>query len=112
MGKFNFDFEDDLDSDVIVEDEEDVELDKPKMYRILLHNDDYTTMEFVVFILESVFHKSEVESNKIMLEVHKKGVGIVGIYPYEQATTSVYLVEKLAEKQGYPLKCSMEEVDI
>ncbi len=104
--KNGYEFEND--SDVVLE--EDLELKKPTMYKVIFHNDDYTTMEFVVFVLESVFHKSKAESTKIMLEVHKKGSGIVGIYTKEVATTNIYLVEKLAEENEYPFMATMEPV--
>jgi ATP-dependent Clp protease adaptor protein ClpS len=103
-----FDFEDD--SDVVLEEEQELELQKPTMYKVIFHNDDYTTMEFVVFILESVFHKSKTESTKIMLEVHTKGTGIVGIYTKEVASTNIYLVEKLAEEEEFPFRATMEPV--
>ena len=81
---------------------------EPELYKVLLHNDDYTTMEFVVEILMAVFHKSPAESTRIMLNVHQKGVGICGIYTYEVAETKVDTVEKLSRVNGFPLKCSME----
>ena len=106
--KNGYEFEDD--SDVVLEEEEDLELQKPHMYKVIFHNDDYTTMEFVVFVLEAVFHKSKAESTSIMLEVHKKGAGVVGIYTKEVATTNIYLVEKLAEENEYPFMATMEPV--
>ena len=83
--------------------------DEPPMYRVLLHNDDYTTMEFVVQILMVVFHKPVDEATQIMLNVHRKGLGVCGIYPFEVAETKVDLVHDLARNNGYPLKCSMEK---
>lgn len=85
------------------------EIDEPPMYRVLLHNDDYTTMEFVVEILILVFGKSPEDAVKIMLNVHEKGVGICGIYTYEVSETKVNTVHALARQQGFPLKCSMEK---
>ena len=82
----------------------------PRRFKVLIHNDDYTTMEFVVHILESVFNKSQTEANDIMLNVHLKGVGSCGIYPFEVAETKVEKVHSMAEKESFPLKCSMEEV--
>ncbi|ABK15745.1 ATP-dependent Clp protease adaptor protein ClpS [Syntrophobacter fumaroxidans MPOB] len=79
------------------------------MYRVLLHNDDYTTMEFVVEILQSVFHKSPSEATRIMLLVHKSGTGVCGVFTAEVAETKVELVHHLARKNGFPLQCSMEE---
>jgi len=86
------------------------ELKEPPKYKVLLHNDDYTTMDFVVDILMRVFHKNKEEAVAIMLNVHKKGVGVCGIYPAEIAETKVALVHKMARKKGFPLKCTMEEV--
>jgi ATP-dependent Clp protease adaptor protein ClpS len=75
----------------------------------LLHNDDYTTKEFVVQVLQYVFHKEHTEAVQIMLHVHKKGIGVAGVYTYEIAETKVTLVEGLARQHEYPLKCTMEE---
>ena len=86
----------------------DEELDEPPLYRVLLHNDDYTTMQFVVEILMVVFNKSMEAATRIMLNVHQKGVGLCGIYPFEIAETKVNTVENLARENGHPLKCSME----
>jgi ATP-dependent Clp protease adaptor protein ClpS len=84
-------------------------LEEPPMYRVLLHNDDYTTMEFVVEILQRVFHKSSTEATRIMLLVHKSGIGVCGVFPAEIAETKVEVVHHLAKKHGFPLQCSMEE---
>src|SRR5712692_3291916 len=84
-------------------------LQKPKMYKVLLHNDDYTTMEFVVFILQSVFHRSETDAVQIMLHVHKNGIGVAGVYTREVAETRVVQVEALAREHEFPLRCSLEE---
>jgi ATP-dependent Clp protease adaptor protein ClpS len=81
---------------------------EPNLYKVLLHNDDYTTMEFVVEILMVVFNKSIEESTQIMLNVHQKGIGVCGIYTYELAETKVDTVERIARANGFPLKCSME----
>ena len=78
-------------------------------YRVLMHNDDYTTMEFVVQVLESVFRKEATEANQIMLNVHFRGVGVCGVYPYDIAETRVIRVHEMARGAGYPLRCSMEE---
>ena len=84
------------------------EVTEPPMYRVFLLNDDYTTMEFVVEVLKSVFHKSDAEATRIMLNVHRAGVGICGVYTYEIAETKVDTVHNLARENGFPLKCSME----
>ncbi len=99
--------ETEYDHEVVTETEK--KLKKPPLYKVLLHNDDYTTKEFVVQILQYVFHKEPTEAVQIMLHVHKKGIGVAGVYTYEVAETKVALVENLARQHEYPLKCSMEE---
>ena len=84
-------------------------LKPPKMYKVLLHNDDYTTMEFVVHVLETVFHKNLAEATEIMLSVHRNGIGLCGIYTHEIAETKVATVHELAQKYDFPLKASMDE---
>jgi len=86
----------------------DEEVTEPPMYKVLLLNDDYTTMEFVVEVLKYVFYKSLEEATRIMLNVHRNGVGVCGVYPYEIAETKVNTVDALARERGYPLKCTME----
>jgi ATP-dependent Clp protease adaptor protein ClpS len=81
----------------------------PKKYQVLLHNDDYTTMEFVVEVLKKVFRKSPVEAHAIMMSVHKKGRGLVGLYPYDIGATKVAQTRDMAKRHGYPLKCTLEE---
>jgi len=93
--------------DVITETRDDVT--EPSMYRVLLLNDDYTTMEFVVEVLMLVFTKSVEEATQIMLNVHRIGVGLCGVYTYEVAETKVETVHALAKERGFPLKCSMEK---
>ncbi len=92
-----------------VESRTEEELQEPPMYKVLLHNDDYTTMEFVVEILQTVFYKSPTEATRIMLLVHKSGSGVCGVFTAEVAETKVELVHHLARKNGFPLQCSMEE---
>ncbi len=89
--------------------EERVDVRPPPMYRIILLNDDYTPMDFVVWLLESVFHKSKEESVALMLQVHKQGSAICGIYPYDVARTKIFHVKGLAKKHEHPLECIMEE---
>lgn len=84
------------------------ELKLPPMYRVLLHNDHYTTMDFVVYILESVFQKPHADAVRIMLSVHRAGTGLCGVFCAEVAETKVATVHKLAKDNGFPLKCSME----
>ncbi len=86
----------------------DEEVQEPPMYRVLLLNDDYTTMEFVVQVLMVVFAKGVAEATRIMLNVHHEGSGLCGVYPYEIAETKVDTVHRLAEEYGFPLKCIME----
>ena len=80
----------------------------PPKYKVLLHNDDYTTMEFVIFVLQKVFRKTMDEAQEIMLKVHHNGVGVCGIYSYEIAESKVAEVLRLAKGHKHPLKCSME----
>jgi ATP-dependent Clp protease adaptor protein ClpS len=80
----------------------------PKKYKVLLHNDDYTTMEFVIFILQGVFHKTMDEAERIMMEVHKTGIGLCGIYTFEIAESKSKKVERLAKEQSHPLMCTIE----
>ncbi|MGH7949774.1 MAG: ATP-dependent Clp protease adapter ClpS [Candidatus Binataceae bacterium] len=82
---------------------------KPPMYKVILLNDDYTPMEFVVEILKAVFHKPHAEATRIMLHVHQNGMGVAGVYPFEIAETKVRAVEELAKEALYPLKCVMEK---
>jgi len=88
---------------------EEDEVREPRLYRVLLHNDDYTTMEFVVLLLVDLFHKSAEEASAIMLSVHEKGVGVCGIYPREIAELRVHQTGKRAREAGFPLRCTMEE---
>ena len=101
----------DFDHEVVLETEKKTEkkLKKPPLYKVLLHNDDYTTKEFVVQILQYVFNKNQTEAVHIMLHVHQSGIGVAGVYTYEVAETKVSTVENLAREHEYPLKCTMEE---
>jgi ATP-dependent Clp protease adaptor protein ClpS len=85
------------------------EIRTPRMYRVILHNDDYSTMDFVIEVLVSIFHKPAADATRIMLDVHKKGKGICGVYTYDIAATRVARVHQLANKREFPLKCSLEE---
>ena len=82
---------------------------RPKLYKVLLHNDDYTTMEFVVWVLQEVFHHDESTATRIMLHVHQKGMGVAGVYAHEIAETRVAQVEGLARTHEFPLRASLEE---
>ena len=82
---------------------------KPSMYKVLLLNDDYTPMNFVVLVLESVFNKKQDEANQIMLHIHKNGVGICGTFTYEVAETKCKTVIDMAKKNEHPLQCTVEK---
>jgi ATP-dependent Clp protease adaptor protein ClpS len=82
---------------------------KPPMFKVLLHNDDFTTMDFVVFILMSVFSKNPIDAFKIMMAVHQQGLGIAGVYTYEIAEAKCNKVTQLAQEREFPLLCTMEE---
>jgi ATP-dependent Clp protease adaptor protein ClpS len=82
---------------------------KPPMYKVILLNDDYTPMEFVVEILKVVFHKQHAEATRIMLHVHQNGMGVAGVFPYEIAETKMRTVDELARQSEFPLKCVMEK---
>jgi len=84
------------------------EVREPRKYKVLLHNDDYTTMDFVVEVLVRVFRKNEAQATAIMLAVHNQGFGVCGTYTAEVAETKVDMVHRLARSAGFPLKCSME----
>ena len=84
---------------------------KPPMYRVVLHNDDYTTREFVVDVLRAVFHRSEPDAVAIMLHVHQSGTGVAGVYTYEIAETKVRQVESLARAREFPLMLTIEPDD-
>lgn len=94
-------------SDVLVESE--TKLEKPKLFKVLLHNDDFTTMEFVIWVLEYVFQKAQPEAFAIMLKVHNEGVGIAGIYPYDIAYMKSQKAMNLAKAREYPLLSTVEE---
>lgn len=93
-----------------VQGQEREDFEEPSRFKVLLHNDDYTTMDFVVMILQSVFNKDMETATEIMLNVHKKGVGVAGIYTRDVAETKVAVVQELSRKNEHPLKCTMEEV--
>jgi ATP-dependent Clp protease adaptor protein ClpS len=84
-------------------------VDEPKMYRVVLHNDHFTTMDFVVEILVQIFHMPTARAVQVMLDVHKKGVGVCGVYTLDIAVTKVNQVHQMAKAREFPLKCSYEE---
>ena len=91
--------------------EERVKPKKPRMYGVVLLNDDYTPMEFVVWVLRVVFHKGQAEATRLMLDVHNKGKGLCGVFTFDVAQTKAQQVENLAAKHDYPLKCELEAVE-
>ncbi|NKB62417.1 MAG: ATP-dependent Clp protease adapter ClpS [Gammaproteobacteria bacterium] len=84
-------------------------LKKPSLYKVLLHNDDYTPMEFVVVLLMRFFNLTQEKSEAIMIHIHTKGVGVCGVFPREIAETKVHLVMDFANKHQHPLQCTMEK---
>lgn len=92
-----------------VEEKTELRTGKPSLYNVFLLNDDYTTMEFVVLILEKIFQKNITGATQIMLHVHKKGAGLAGVYPKEIAETKVETVHGMARESEFPLKCIMEK---
>ena len=98
-----------LDSEsTITESRTEQQLEKPRMWRVLLHNDDYTTQDFVVWVLESIFHKPRGEALSIMLSVHRSGMGIAGVYTHDVAETKLKSTKQVAEEHEFPLLVTME----
>ena len=97
-----------LNGDILEDEDEDVK--EPDMFRVLLHNDHYTTMEFVVEVLRVVFHKPLLEATKIMFDVHRKGIGVVGAFTLDIAQTKTEQVRTMAEKREFPLRCTFEKL--
>ncbi len=101
----------DNDEGVVTDTRVEERVTRPRMYRVLMHNDDYTTREFVVDVLRGVFHHSEPEAVRIMLHVHHNGLGVAGVFTREIAETKIRTVEDLAREREYPLRLSMEPED-
>jgi ATP-dependent Clp protease adaptor protein ClpS len=95
-----------FDSEVV--EKSDQRLKEPEMYKVVLHNDHYTTMEFVVEVLMVVFHKEVPDATRIMLDVHKKGRGVVGVYTWDVASTRATRVHRIAKEREFPLRCTVE----
>ncbi len=89
--------------------EEELEVEEPRLFRVILHNDDYTTMDFVVEVLTVIFHKPAAEATRIMLDVHNKGRGVVGVYSFDIAVSKIDQVHSLSKEREFPLRCSCEE---
>ena len=102
---------DDVEPDigVVEKTESKTKLERPPLYRVLLHNDDFTPMEFVVFILQTIFGHGESEAVRIMLNVHRLGIGLAGVYTHEVAEMKVDKVTSLSQANEFPLLCTMEE---
>lgn len=99
------------DGDVVEKTDSKTKLERPPLYKVFLHNDDFTTMEFVVFILQTVFNHGETDAVRIMLNVHRQGIGLAGVYTYEVAEMKVDKVTSIAQANEFPLLCTMEEDD-
>ncbi len=93
---------------VVTESRSQQKLERPRMWRVLLHNDDYTTQEFVVWVLETVFRKPQAEAFTIMLSVHRSGLGVAGVYTHDVAETKLKTTKNLAEQHEFPLLVTME----
>ncbi len=99
------------DSDVAVDVVDETALKKPSRYAVLLLNDDYTTMEFVLEVLTQIFHLDESAAHTVMMKVHQEGKGVAGVYSYEIAETKAAQVHEWARKKGFPLRCILEKVE-
>ena len=96
---------------VVTESRPDQKVQRPRMWRVLLHNDDYTTQDFVVWVLETIFHKPRGEAFTIMMSVHQSGMGLAGVYTHDVAETKVKATKRLAEDHEFPLLVTMEPED-
>ncbi|MEK6628193.1 MAG: ATP-dependent Clp protease adaptor ClpS [Bdellovibrionota bacterium] len=97
------------DSGLDLDTEDEVSTEEPKLYKVLMHNDDYTPMDFVILVLKQFFNKLNDDAYKIMLDVHNKGVGLAGIYSFEVAESKVMQVNQFCKNNQHPLKTSFEE---
>ena len=98
-----------METNIVTKQKDKVKIKKPKNYKVVMYNDDYTTMEFVINILVNVFNKNLVEAEKIMIDVHKRGKGVAGIYSYDIAITKVSTAMSMAKEEGFPFKLTVEE---
>jgi len=98
-----------METNIVTKQKDQVKIKKPKQYKVVMYNDDYTTMEFVINVLVNVFNKNLIEAEKIMLDVHEKGKGVAGIYSHDIAITKVYTAMSMAKEQGFPFKLTVEE---
>jgi ATP-dependent Clp protease adaptor protein ClpS len=93
---------------ILTESRNEEKLERPRLWRVLLHNDDYTTQEFVVWVLETVFRKARAEAFTIMMSVHRSGLGVAGVYTHDVAETKLKATQQMAEEQEFPLLVTME----
>ena len=100
----------DQDSNILIEKSSKKKLKKPSLYKVVMLNDDYTPMDFVVYLLKTFFQKNQDEASKIMLEVHNKGAGICGVFSYEIAETKITKVINTSRTNGFPLLCTLEKM--
>jgi ATP-dependent Clp protease adaptor protein ClpS len=98
----------DAKEDVLTDSRTEQKLDRPRLWRVLLHNDDYTTQDFVCWILETIFHKPRGEAFAIMMSVHRSGLGVAGVYTHDVAETKLKATRQLAEEHEFPLLVTME----
>jgi len=98
-----------METNIVTKQKDEVKIKKPKNYKVVMYNDDYTTMEFVINILVNVFKRNLVEAEKIMIDVHKRGKGVAGMYSYDIAITKVSTAMSMAKKEGFPFKLTVEE---
>jgi ATP-dependent Clp protease adaptor protein ClpS len=101
----------DFDTEESATAEAEDEVRQPPLYRVLIHNDDYTTMDFVVYVLQSVFHRSESDAIRLMLQVHQQGVGVAGVFTHEIAEMKAAETMELARANEYPLLCTLDEAE-
>lgn len=98
-----------METNIATKQKDKVKVKKPKQYKVIMYNDDFTTMEFVINVLVSVFNKNLMEAEKIMMDVHKKGKGVAGIYSYDIAITKVSKAMSMAKESEFPFKLTVEE---
>ena len=96
------------DESVLIESQSDQRVERPRLWRVLLHNDDYTGMDFVVWVLETIFNKERAEAFDIMMSVHRTGMGIAGVYTHDVVETKVKTTRQVAEEHEFPLLVTME----
>ncbi len=98
-----------METKIVTKQKNEVKMKKPKQYKVVMYNDDYTTMEFVINILVNVFNKKLIDAEKIMIDVHERGKGVAGIYSYDIASTKVLAAMSRAKEKSFPFKLTLEE---